>query len=275
MNPLRFSSQSVQTWAEYSGDFNPIHFDEQVAEAAIGKGGTVVHGMLAMLPLKAAHSAMPWEGEGWLQWTAMLRQAMPLHFAYAMESRVAQAGRKLRFKLSAADDGEAKITGHCSTIDFNTAPYAAFQRIALPADEARRELARFTALFPDVSTAWVALDAMVFSRYIRLHAEAVFRDELTRHFGSGGSEAMASGRLVTMQTHHTATFGRALLAHASEIDFTAIAYAYAKTEELTNEDSVFATVDIPVWLDGSLALVIQIGLMARKLSSFNPTRSTL
>ncbi len=270
MTALRFSGQAVQTWADYSGDFNPIHFDERVAQAAIGKGGTVIHGMLAMLPLKAAHSAMPWEGDGWLQWTAMLRQAMPLHFGYAIEARVAQPGRKVRFKLSAQDDGEAKITGHCSAIDFDAAPYACFPPIAVPAAEARGELARFAALFPDVSPAWIALDAMVFSRYIRLHAEAVFRDELIRRFGDGDPEAVAGGRLVTMQTHHTTTFRRDLLAHARELDFAALAYAYAKTEELNGEDSVFATVDIPVWLDGALAQVVQIGLMARKLSSFNP-----
>lgn len=29
-------------------------------------------------------------------------------------------------------------------------------------------------------------------------------------------------------------------------------------------DSLFATIDIPVWLDGDLSLVVQIGLMARK-----------
>lgn len=270
MSPLRFGSQSVRTWADYSGDFNPIHFDEQVAAAAIGKGGTVVHGMLAMLPLKAAHSALDWEGDGWLQWTAMLRQPMPLHYGYAMESRVAQTGRKVRFKLSATDDGEAKITGHCSAIQFDGDSYAAFPPVAVPADEARAELARFSTLFPDVSAAWIALDAMIFSRYIRLHAEAVFRDQLTRHFGDGDPDAVAGGRLVTMQTHHTVTFGRALLADASGLDFSSFAYAYAKTEELISEDSVFATVDIPVWLDGSLAQVIQIGLMARKLSSFNP-----
>jgi hypothetical protein len=76
VNPIRFCSESVQTWADYSGDYNPIHFDEKVADAAIGKGGRVVHGMLAMLPLKAATSAMRWEGDGWLQWTALLRQVL-------------------------------------------------------------------------------------------------------------------------------------------------------------------------------------------------------
>jgi hypothetical protein len=270
VNLLRFPSQAVRTWADYSGDFNPIHFDERVAEAAIGKGGIVVHGMLAMLPLKTAHSALRWEGDGWVQWTAMLRQPMPQHFGYAMESRVALAGRKVRFKLSAMEDGEAKITGHCSTIDVDASHYPDLAAIAVPAEEARRELARFSALFPEVSPAWIVLDAMAFSRYIRLHAEAVFRDQLTRHFGEGDPDATGSGRLVTMQTHHTVTFCRALLCDAVDLEFQSFAYAYAKTDELISENSVFATVDIPVWLDGRLAQVIQIGLMARKLSSFNP-----
>ncbi|MFV0298829.1 MAG: MaoC/PaaZ C-terminal domain-containing protein, partial [Hyphomicrobiaceae bacterium] len=70
MSALRFGGEAVRAWADYSGDFNPIHFDERLAEAAIGKGGTVVHGMLAMMPLKASQSVVAWEGEGWLQWAA-------------------------------------------------------------------------------------------------------------------------------------------------------------------------------------------------------------
>lgn len=271
MSALRFSSEAVRTWADYSGDFNPIHFDERIAEAAIGKGGTVVHGMLAMMPLKASQSTVAWEGEGWLQWTAMLRQAMPLGFGYAMESRIALPGRKVRFKLSAVDDAEAKITGHCSVVGFDPAPYAEFQQVEVDPAEARAELLRFSSLFPEVSPAWIGIDAMVFSRYIRLHAEAVFREELTRHFGEGGPDVVAIGELITMQTVHTDTFDRSLLADLKDIHIESFAYAYAKTDELPSNDSLFATVDIPVWINGVLVQVVQIGLMARKLSSFQKT----
>lgn len=273
MSALRFGNEAVRTWADYSGDFNPIHFDERIAEAAIGKGGTVVHGMLAMMPLKASQSAQSWEGDGWLHWTAMLRRAMPQSFGYAMESLIAQPGRKVRFKLSALDDAEAKITGHCSVVDFDPPPYAGFLRVEVDPAEAQAELLRFSNSFPDISPAWIAIDAMVFSRYIRLHAEAVFREALTCRFGEGGPDVVATGEVITMQTVHTDTFDRSLLADLKDISITSFAYAYAKTDELPSNNSLFATVDIPVWINGALVQVVQIGLMARKLSSFPKPRS--
>lgn len=271
MSALHFGSEAARTWADYSGDYNPIHFDERIAEAATGKGGAVVHGMLAMMPLKTSQSALFWEDDGWLQWTAMLRQAMPQGFSYVMDFRVAQPGRKVRFKLSAMNDIEAKITGHCSVVGFDPAHYTDFQRVVVDPVEARAELERFSMLFPEVSPAWIAIDAMVFSRYIRLHAEAIFRNELARHFGDTRSDVVSTGQLIIMQTVHTDTFDRSLLADLKDVSIGTFAYAYAKTDELLSNDSLFATIDIPVWIDGVLVQVVQIGLMARKLSSFHKT----
>lgn len=269
MNALRFTPETLQTWADFSGDYNPIHFDDHIARVTIGKGGRVIHGMLAMLPLKASHSAMTWEGGDWLQWTGMLRQAMPLGSAYTMEARTTRPGTKIRFKLSAVDDAEAKITGHCSILPFDSKPYAAFRRVDVPLQEVQAELERFTELFPGISPAWIAIDAMIFSRYLRLHAGEIFREQLSRHFGDSGQDMAMEGRLLTMQTQHVDTIERSLLASLHDLTITSFAYGYAKTEEFLTEDSVFATVDLPVWINGALVQVVQIGLMARDTSSFS------
>ena len=50
---MTFGLPEVQEWARFSDDFNPIHFDSQYAKGA-GLDGLVVHGMLALLPVKSA-----------------------------------------------------------------------------------------------------------------------------------------------------------------------------------------------------------------------------
>ncbi len=267
MSALRFDAGAIKTWADFSGDYNPIHFDDRIADEATGKGGVVVHGMLAMMPLKALLSTQPWEENGWLQWTAMLRQAMPLRSSYTVDTRVAQPGRKLRFKLTDADDAEAKITGHCSVGEFDTAPYAGFQRTSVLPETARAELAHFSALFPSSAAAWIAIDAMLFARYIRYHADDAFRKELAQHFGTEKEEALATGGLVTMQTHHACMFDRSLLGDTVSLDITKFEYGVAKTDEISTDDTMFATVEIPVWINGVMVQVVKIGLMARKKSS--------
>ena len=53
---LVFDSQQIQRWADFSGDYNPIHFENSRALRA-GLPGIVAHGMLVLMPVKSAASA--------------------------------------------------------------------------------------------------------------------------------------------------------------------------------------------------------------------------
>lgn len=48
---LQFKQSDVQSWAEFSGDWNPIHFDKDAAARA-GIPAPFAHGMLALLTFK-------------------------------------------------------------------------------------------------------------------------------------------------------------------------------------------------------------------------------
>ncbi|MBQ5176568.1 hypothetical protein C6378_14505 [Acinetobacter pittii] len=48
---LKFIESDLEQWAQLSSDRNPIHFDEVFAKKN-GLDGCIVHGMLAMLPMK-------------------------------------------------------------------------------------------------------------------------------------------------------------------------------------------------------------------------------
>lgn len=48
---LKFVNFDLEQWAQLSGDRNPIHFNENFA-ISNGLEGCIVHGMLAMLPMK-------------------------------------------------------------------------------------------------------------------------------------------------------------------------------------------------------------------------------
>jgi hypothetical protein len=265
MSLLRFNQAELQAWADYSGDYNPIHFDEGIAEAAIGQSGVVMHGMLAMMPLKSSHSAMTWADDGWLQWSAMLRQAMPLHADYRLESRVVDPNRQIRFKLSKADDAQTMISGHCAVVDFNPTPYEKYRRLEVPPEEVRRELEGFGSRFPAAHAAWIAIDAMMFSRYLRHHADEVFHEVAAKYVGTDTPGLPSPENIVTMQTHHHDIFRGTLLQRLDFDKISSFEYGYCKTDEILTRDSVFLMVEIPVWINGNLEQVVQIGLMARTI----------
>ena len=59
----RITQQGIQRYAEASGDFNPIHVDEEYARKTIF-GGTIAHGMLVLAYLSEMMAAA--FGHDWL-----------------------------------------------------------------------------------------------------------------------------------------------------------------------------------------------------------------
>ncbi len=270
MSLLRFNKEEIKSWADFSGDYNPIHFDDSIAEAAIGSGGIVMPGMLAMIPMKASHSAMSWESGGWIQWKAMLRQAMPLHAGYRLESRVVEANRQIRFKLVDNEDAQVKISGQCAVMDFNTTPYDDYRRITIPTEEVHRELEGFASRFPDTPGGWVAIDALIFSRYIRHHADEVFQEAVAHYTESETPGLPPPENIVAMQTHHHDIFSGSLLQNLKSSEINKFEYSYRKSEEILTRNSVFLMIEIPVWINDNLVQVVEIGLMARSVPPAKP-----
>ena len=84
MNQIAFGMPEVRRWAEFSSDFNPIHFEAEQARKA-GLDDLVVHGMLALLPVKqavsrahAASGVAQQGGDGrWMKFHALFRNPIP------------------------------------------------------------------------------------------------------------------------------------------------------------------------------------------------------
>ncbi len=265
MSVIRFEKDELEAWADYSGDYNPIHFDEQIADKAIGMGGVVIHGMLAMLHVKSSHSSMDWAEKDWIEWRAQLRSAMPLNTEYQLESRVVSPESEIRFKLKSVQAEQVKINGQCRITDFDTDPYLDRDRLSIPAQAAREALEKFRIQFPEMSAAWIAIDAMIFSHYINKHADEVFQGISARYRDTQNSPIPALENIVTMQTHHNDIFRSTLLHDGDFSNLESFEYSYYITDELFTKDSVFLIVELPVWINSSLSQVVQIGLMARHL----------
>jgi hypothetical protein len=69
---VQFNDVDLVKWSRFSGDYNPIHFDE-IAVSRVGRSEPVAHGMLAMLALKDELEDRGNTG-AWRRWSASLKQ---------------------------------------------------------------------------------------------------------------------------------------------------------------------------------------------------------
>ena len=113
---------NISAYAEASGDFNPIHIDEEFARAT-RFGGTIAHGMMiaAMLSeLMAAEFAGAWTNTGQLK----IRFRSPVKpgdtvTAHGEVSRVREVDEGARITCSVGirtDKGDSAITGNATVV---------------------------------------------------------------------------------------------------------------------------------------------------------------
>ncbi len=113
---------TISAYAEASGDFNPIHLDEEFARAT-RFGGTIAHGMMiaAMLSeLMATEFAGDWANSGQLK----IRFRSPVKpgdtvTAHGEVSRVREVAEGTKFTCSVGirtGKGESAITGNATVV---------------------------------------------------------------------------------------------------------------------------------------------------------------
>ena len=107
---MQFDAGDIEAWAALSGDRNPIHFDREAARR-MDAADVVVHGMLALLPIKQ-HLGRSASGEGWVQFKALLK-APVLRDAPVALSTSDRNGR-VTFKLVPETGAADHVIGaHC------------------------------------------------------------------------------------------------------------------------------------------------------------------
>lgn len=77
---LIYTLEHAHEWAEFSGDYNPIHFDVNKAKA-MGIEGLTVHGMRALLDMKKSQD-FPSDTADYYRFNARLRNPIKCHTEY-------------------------------------------------------------------------------------------------------------------------------------------------------------------------------------------------
>jgi hypothetical protein len=211
MKPLRYSTSDIRAWADFSGDFNPVHFDLSAA-ARLGLHQVPVHGMRVMLDVKSELSRLPFPAVG--------EQCEPLLFKATLRAPVLCNGEyqlhvdrnkgRHGFSLIDKQDGKTCIAGYLrpatpkETGDCNRTPMQVVAASTATQDnrDLIYEITHFVALSDDAPPTWLLLDALLF-RHLLLHEGELFGD-MARTLGIDGVQSASAlmRRATVLQTHH-------------------------------------------------------------------------
>lgn len=213
-----YSLRDAETWAKFSGDYNPIHFDHAEAKR-LGLDGLCVHGMRAMLDIKTALSARmenDVSGAEGFSFVSRLREPVlcdePYQLALSETVRRGHmqiSGNLLGKDASAQASISSKLTG---TGGVNFAQVTQASSLSAPT------LRSFYQDFPHGEkpvAVWNFMDAVLFRQLVQSSGTLdTVRSILPEVRATCLSEVFSQVQVV--QTHHETRFSRSLLAADTE-----------------------------------------------------------
>ena len=112
---LTITASHIQKFAEFSGDFNPVHFDDEAAKAQ-GFKGRIAHGMVAASHFsKIFANEFPGAGTIYLNQTFTFKAPVYLNevLTYKLEVLSQKEGKPIFTVKTEAfgEDGQLRITG--------------------------------------------------------------------------------------------------------------------------------------------------------------------
>jgi hypothetical protein len=253
---LAFDMDAVEKWAQFSSDRNPIHFELAHARLA-GLDALIVHGMLALMPVKDAVAGAIEPG-GWMKFKSLLRNPIPHGAPIAFDAKPAAEGLSFQVRGSAgqiehfrgtyrrAEDPVAELQGE--SVELQTALDCS-------------HVERFAQFYPDVRQRWIGLDAIIFSEFMRTRLQIV-EDIAQAHLLGLGADAHTSR--VVVQSSHSVTFDAAFFGALGGPDaWTGFSHGMLMPEMIASSNQLSGTVSLPVMWQDRLVMLVELGLVSR------------
>lgn len=254
----QFNEMDLENWAQFSADRNPVHFDTDFA-IANGHPGRIVHGMLAMMPLKN-HLAN--EGDQPKEIKLHLKHAVGLHQQVSYTTVPPQ-----RLKLSA--NGKTLYSGSAKPrIDPDILAAIAperkqpiLERFSAQALREKHALLQRT-IGGEVHPA-VFWDAILFSIYIEDNRKTALASDVQRFLASEGISKHRP--YVVYQISHTLSLIQAQWQALDDQGFESLHYSVKGKDLVRVNDSIFGSVVFMLYRQDQPLLAVEMGLIANLL----------
>lgn len=256
----QFSMTAVEKWARFSGDFNPIHFDLSYARL-LGEERLIVHGMLAAMPFKQGmwrqYKELGGESGNWIKFRTLFRKPLA-HDDVVVLTPI--PGRVLSFRINEETTGHEHFRGSCSAA---AVPLPAMQpglvdpvTSPLPLDR----LEAFMTAYPEIPEPWIALDAVIFSEFMRTRVHEIYaivrQNDPSSILGGVGTQQ------VIVHSSHTVNFDVEFFSSCRDFSWASLTYGLSDPDFIWSDNRVVCTVPIWVRLRERNVMLVEIGVVA-------------
>lgn len=266
---LNYSLRDAERWAEFSGDYNPIHFDVAKAKQ-LGMDGLCVHGMRAMLDVKSALSATLEKRASascGLVFSCRLREPVACGTPYQLSvgetcrNEQVQVSGKLLNAHTQQIGMSSKLTSNCALV---LSPIT--QVKTLDGETLATLYAPFLAVQSQAAPLWNFLDALLFRQMVNDPATLE-----TVHSIIPQSEAASLSdvfsQVQVVQTHHETYFSPRLLSPWQERQrLESLDYSIQPTLVMGEKNTgLVLLANIQAWSAGEPLMSVTVTLKASPL----------
>jgi hypothetical protein len=268
---MQFSRHHLLNWAEFSGDFNPIHFDIERARLA-GSEGIIVHGMLALLAVKqAADKSIDRQHDGtWHSVKARLKMPLQQDTSYRLSMTSGKSVKK--FAVKSVDGHEELIQGCFTTTPaFEIRP--SLKTVTLMPNRVQDKLEIFSKYFPNIYSLWIAIDAVVFADFIG--SDILYESAKQEGMGQGAvNQRDLMALALTVQTFHTISISDELVGRSlnERHNVHSIEYQLSKANRVrTRPDAILGSHELDIYINQKFAMRSEIGTFVTPINNNDRT----
>ncbi|MCX8700098.1 hypothetical protein J3U11_03320 [Gilliamella sp. B2840] len=264
---FKFNKNSLKEWANFSSDYNPIHFEELKARL-IGLDNLAVHGMLAMLPLKQHTTSlfMKQQQEGYV-WYSSLRAPLDVDKEYQLSLK--NTDSKLSFALQDINLTKKYFIGRVQKNRFEKTmqnyDFSETQKFNISFALMKQKLQEFQTIFPRISLLWIYFDALIFSLFISKHATPLCTGKFKSFME--GQEQFIGDKVMFLHTNHQVFVSPHISHQNLEKLPETVEYDVIINETTFHEESLLISFVIPVWIMNEISLIITMNIMGIKTNS--------
>jgi hypothetical protein len=253
LEEITFDKAATKRWADFSGDYNPIHFELEKARL-VGADHLITHGMLVILhACKFVDEFIEndiAENSNWTLYKSLMSRPVPQDVTVNLSC----ARKTGSLRITAEDGEEICFKANVKRIPAWTMQPIPGKRTELLSDRCES----FFEIFPNNKKWWHALNAVVFADFISNRSD-VIRAIIEAKVGYG----LADPSLIIVHISHSVSFDSRFLSGLPTTESKACSYEMNLTDLLEKNENILCTIQFNVFWDEDVVMTIEMGLMIK------------
>lgn len=251
---LKFIESDLEQWAQLSSDRNPIHFDEVFAKKN-GLDGCIVHGMLAMLPMKEIFTEQNKKNSQYNHIKIFLKKSVPLN----KELSYSHINNKIMLKSNDEHLYSSKITylaeNPPTEVKKESIPISSF----ISKKDLKEKYIKFKKLNKQTENNILFWDSILFSIYISNNKNSPLSHNVSDLLKR---ENLKPESYVVFQIEHSLTiFNNNVDLSIENID--CISYSLIGGDLIRIENNIYASIILYLYLHDKPIIKTEMGLLAK------------